>query len=154
MSFAVASTRFLIDTNVLVRSAKRDDALHQTALRAVTLLLPTAPLFLVPQNLFEFWAVATRPIEARGLGMTPRGARIELEKLKVAFQLLPDRTDMFAQWERIVTDYGVRGLPSHDARLVAAMKAHSLTHLLTFNASHFKRYEAGENIVVVAPAGL
>jgi hypothetical protein len=32
------------------------------------------------------------------------------------------------------------GKPAHDARLVAAMERHGLTHLLTFNLVDFQRY--------------
>jgi hypothetical protein len=36
----------------------------------------------------------------------------------------------------------------HDARLVASTLAHGVTHLLTFNATDFRRYPG---IVVVPP---
>jgi hypothetical protein len=36
----------------------------------------------------------------------------------------------------------------HDARLVAVMRVHSLTHILTFNTTDFIRYPA---ITVVHP---
>jgi predicted nucleic acid-binding protein len=42
------------------------------------------------------------------------------------------------------------GKASHDARLVAAMKVHGITHVLTFNVDDFKRYE----ISVLHPAAL
>ncbi|GAA6616251.1 hypothetical protein [Scytonema sp. NUACC26] len=40
------------------------------------------------------------------------------------------------------------GNPSHDARLVAAMIAHNLTNLLTFNTSDFRRFS---EITAIAP---
>jgi len=43
------------------------------------------------------------------------------------------------------------GKPSHDARLVAAMLAHGVTHILTFNDTDFRRY-AG--ITPVVPAAI
>jgi hypothetical protein len=43
----------------------------------------------------------------------------------------------------------VTGKSGHDARLVAAMVVHGLTHLLTFNTSHFARYSG---ITVLDPA--
>ncbi len=36
--------------------------------------------------------------------------------------------------------YGIRGVNVHDARLVAAMLVHGLTHILTFNITDFARY--------------
>jgi hypothetical protein len=41
------------------------------------------------------------------------------------------------------------GKNAHDARFVAAMMAHGLTHLLTFNPQDFRRYSG---ITVVTPA--
>lgn len=35
---------------------------------------------------------------------------------------------------------GVSGMRVHDARLVAAMLAHGLTHILTFNVKDCQRY--------------
>jgi predicted nucleic acid-binding protein len=53
-------------------------------------------------------------------------------------------TQMLAQitnrTPRLVVAYGVKGVNVHDARLVAAMLVHGLTHILTFNISDFARY--------------
>jgi hypothetical protein len=43
-------------------------------------------------------------------------------------------------WRDLVTANQVKGKTAHDARLVAAMLWHQLTHRLTFNASDFKRF--------------
>lgn len=47
--------------------------------------------------------------------------------------------------------FAVSGVQVHDARLVAAMQAHNITHILTFNTSDFTRY-ASLGIVPVDPA--
>ena len=41
------------------------------------------------------------------------------------------------------------GKNAHDARFVAAMSVHGLSHLLTFNSQDFRQYPA---ITAVAPA--
>ncbi|MEX0641079.1 MAG: hypothetical protein WD468_00180 [Pirellulales bacterium] len=38
----------------------------------------------------------------------------------------------------------VKGKPAHDARLVAAMTRHSITHILTFNVDDFRRFSGIE----------
>jgi predicted nucleic acid-binding protein len=53
---------------------------------------------------------------------------------------LPDTPDIFSEWERLVETYEVSGRQAHDARLVAAMHVHDVTHLLTFNTDDFKRF--------------
>jgi len=97
-------------------------------------------LCIIPQNLIEFWAVATRPLANNGLGLTIDEAARETKKLKKLFKLRADAPAIFAEWERLVIRHRVAGKPTHDARLVAAMVAHSLTHILTFNTDDFKRF--------------
>ena len=50
-------------------------------------------------------------------------------------------------------DYEVLGVQVHDARLVAAMIAHNVTHILTFNVTDFARY-TDEGIEAVNPAAV
>ena len=62
----------LIDTNVLLRSLYPDHPHHSGAENALTVLrLRGETLCVAPQNLIEFWAVATRSRDDNGLGMTP-----------------------------------------------------------------------------------
>jgi predicted nucleic acid-binding protein len=108
-------------------------------------------LHVIAQNLIEFWAVATRPIAYNGLGLTIVQAEQELTKLKALFNILPDTPDILPEWESLVSQHKVIGKQAHDARLVAAMKVHNLTHLLTFNDSDFKRFT---EITVVNPQNI
>jgi predicted nucleic acid-binding protein len=108
--------------------------------RAVNILLAREDeLFVIAQNLIEFWAVATRPIANNGLGPTVARANQELIKLKALFAILPDTARILPEWEQLVVKYQVLGKQVYDALLVAAMRVHNLTHLLTFNTADFKR---------------
>jgi hypothetical protein len=61
----------LLDTNVLLRHAKATDPDHPVVTAAVTALLGQGEtLCIVPQNLYEFWVVATRPLASNGLGLS------------------------------------------------------------------------------------
>jgi predicted nucleic acid-binding protein len=143
---------YLVDTNVLLRLAQRTHSMHVDARRALAGLRKQGEeLCIIPQNLIEFWAAATRPLAENGLGLTVDEAAREIKKLKRLFKLLFDLPVIFAEWENLVIQYRVAGKPTHDARLVAAMKAHNLTHILTFNISDFKRF-AG--ITVVDPTSV
>ncbi len=54
--------RILCDTNVLVRSVKQDDPDHDVAVQSlITLRSANREIILVPQCLYEFYSVATRP---------------------------------------------------------------------------------------------
>jgi predicted nucleic acid-binding protein len=70
----------LIDTNVLLRIAKRDDPLFPEASRAIDLLLASqTPLFYTYQNIAEMWNVMTRPVENNGFGLAIDRAVAEVE---------------------------------------------------------------------------
>jgi hypothetical protein len=97
-------------------------------------------LLIVPPNLYEFWVVATRPVAANGLGFTASQADAELARLEALFPLLPETPAICTEWRRLVVASGILGKNAHDARLVAAMLAHGLTHLLTFNVADFIRF--------------
>jgi len=59
---------YLVDTNILLRLVQENNPLHPDALKAVVLLKKEGEvLCIIPQNLIEFWAVATRPINNNGL---------------------------------------------------------------------------------------
>lgn len=141
-----------VDTNILLRSIDVGHASQPVAHEAMILLRQSGEsLSVFSQNLIEFWAVATRPIANNGLGLSTTQAEIELIKLKALFMLLPDASDIFSEWERIVLQYKVSGKQAHDARLVAAMIVHDVTHLLTFNTADFKRFAT---ITAVSPQSI
>jgi predicted nucleic acid-binding protein len=86
--------------------------------------------------------VATRPATSEnGLGMTTEAAMRELAVLIELFPLLPEPTSIFDEWQRLVTNYQVSGKNTHDAHLVAAMRAHGIDRILTFNVQDFARYK-------------
>lgn len=140
---------WLVDTNVLLRLAQPSHEMYGDASRSLATIANRGDhVRIVPQNLFEFWVVATRPIPSNGLGISPRDASGELLKFKRLFMLLPDSAEIFSRWEQLVIKYDVSGKQAHDTRLVAAMLVHNLTHLLTFNDRNFKRFT---EITVVNP---
>ncbi len=67
------------------------------------------------------------------------------------FVVLPDTADILPEWEQLVVEHEVLGKQVYDARLVAAMRVHKLTHLLTFNTADFKRFT---NITAVNPQSI
>lgn len=143
---------FAVDTNVLLRSIDDRHAAQPVAQNALLALRDhgeTVSIF--PQNLVEFWAVATRPSANNGLGWNVDRAEIELANLKYLFPVLADTEAILSEWERLVIHYRVIRKQSHDARLVAAMIAHKVTSLLTFNNDDFKRYS---EITVVNPQNI
>jgi predicted nucleic acid-binding protein len=130
----------LLDTNILLRLVQPHHPNAPVAARALRALRAgNEALHIAQQNIVEFWAVATRPIAANGLGYTTEQAAAEVSALKRLFALLPE-LPLQEEWERLVTHYRVSGKSAHDARLVAAMTVHGIESILTFNAQDFLRY--------------
>ena len=124
--------------------------MHGTALAAVKKLFADSyDLCLLPQNVIEFWNVATRPSDRNGLGCTTAQADADVAVLESVFTILPDSPAIYPEWRRLVVAHSVAGKQVHDTRLVAAMNVHKITHLLTFNADDFTRFPG---IVIIDPA--
>lgn len=132
---------YLVDTNVLLRSIDLNHPMNPDAVQAISTLRSRGEqLHIVPQNLIEFWNVYTRPTDRNGLGRSVAETQAEVNRLKSLFPLLLDTEAIYQEWERLVVAYGIKGVNVHDARLVAAMLVHGLTHILTFNINDFARY--------------
>ena len=142
--------KFLVDTNIIIRTIEIESDLSQQVTEAIEYLLRKEhQLYIVPQNLIEFWNVYTRPKSKNSFGYSPDEANQEIQYLKTFFDLIPDTEEIYDQWERLVNDYKVSGVQVHDARLVATMKVHQLSHILTYNSKDFNRY--AKEIVVLHP---
>jgi predicted nucleic acid-binding protein len=133
--------KLLIDTNVLLRASQPASDQFENCVRAVE-HAPAAGFTacLVPQVIYEYWAVATRPAEHNGLGFDSVQASLEIRKLSEMLSLLRDERGIFERWQSLVKSYAVQGKCTHDARLVAAMERHRIEHLLTLNPKDFNRY--------------
>lgn len=132
---------YLIDTNVLLRLVKSNDPEFPLVRKAVhELKARRERLCYVPQNIVEFWNVCTRPQARNGYGLSPSETDERIQRVERAFFLLPDNDLIQPEWRRLVLAHGVCGAQVYDARLVAAMHVHGVTHLLTLNVRDFSRY--------------
>lgn len=139
----------LVDTNILLRLARRSDPQHSLLYAAVAKLASEgATLHYTHQNIAELWNVMTRPVARNGFGLTVAEAEREVRVIEAGMSLLPENEDVYREWRKIVVQFAVSGVQVHDARLVAAMLVHGVRHILTLNAADFDRYDA---ITVVEP---
>ncbi|QQS32746.1 MAG: type II toxin-antitoxin system VapC family toxin [Acidobacteriota bacterium] len=142
--------RVLVDTNILVRILEPSNRLHSAAVESLAKLRNDGDLlYIVPQNLVEFWAIATRPLEANGLGLDTSTAKVQIDMIKLHFPLLNENETLYDKWEELVVAHQVKGKATHDARIVAAMLANSLDTILTFNVADFHRYASA--ITIISP---
>ena len=103
------------------------------------------------QVIIEFWVVATRPIEVNGLGWTIEQTGSTIDQLLDRFSFLEESPQIFPNWLNLVTTNRIIGKRTHDARIIAAMLANEVTHLLTFNPSDFVGISS---ITIIHPQGL
>jgi predicted nucleic acid-binding protein len=133
---------YLADTNLLLRLADPASQQHAIASNALARLLGQGDeVYLTPQNFIEFWAVATRPVEANGFGWTSERTAKEVADLQARFPLLLDSPEIFTRWLELVKQLPIHGKRVHDARLVAVSQAHAMEHLITFNVSDFAAFK-------------
>jgi predicted nucleic acid-binding protein len=139
----------LIDTNILVRlvdpktAAERQSAID----RLEGLRRAGQRLCITPQSIAEFWAVATRPLPANGLGLSVAEAQAATAGIEERFELLCcDEAVLHPVWRRLVVEHAAAGRAAFDVRLVAVMQVHSVAAILTFDAG-FARY----GVTVFAP---
>ncbi len=140
----------LADTNIVIRRVVPGDPQYPTISAALTLLDQQGEtVYITAQNLVEFQALASRPVTANGWGMTTAQASAEARKIEAIFPLLPETPAIYPLWRNLIDTYNVIGRQVYDARLVAVMLAHGISHILTLDPTGFRRYAA--IITVVEP---
>ena len=144
--------KYLFDTNILLRLSDRISANYALARDATYILIEQGhKCCLTSQIIIEFWVVATRPTEVNGLGWTAERTKNQINQFLTRFTVLEETPEIFTLWFQLVTDYNIKGKRTHDIRLLAVMKAHSITHLLTFNPDDFVPLP---NIIILQPQDL
>ncbi len=133
--------KVLLDTSAIIRFCQTADPNHHLVLDAVARLSELGHhACIVPQVVYELWSVATRPITANGLGWTTDDAKKEVDRLEKLFGFLKDERSVYAYWIELVTNFSIGGRNCHDARLVAAMDRHAISHILTLDKNDFTRF--------------
>jgi predicted nucleic acid-binding protein len=139
--------RVLLDTNILLRISDPAHPHHQPAVRSLKALAVAGGTFTISsQNVYEFLAVATRPLQDRGLGMNQTTADRELRKLIGSLHMVYDSVDVVMELRRLMIVHGISGKSIHDARLAATMNVYGIADILTFNVKDFVRF-AGINVL-------
>jgi predicted nucleic acid-binding protein len=144
----------LLDTNILVRISEADHPRHGECLDLMRRSAEgdlQSDLCICAQNLIEYWAVATRPLFANGLGLSTAVAATDILQFQGILRHLSEPSDIVGLWFDLVRRYDVRGRQVHDTRLVALMLSYGINHIVTLNPDDFSRYT---EITCLAPAGV
>jgi predicted nucleic acid-binding protein len=133
--------RVLLDSNILVRLSRRDDAQFQIATQSIEAIRRDGhSICLIPQSLRQFWVVATRPREANGLGLGLSEAKELRTSFQQLFPTISDTAEVHVHWLRLTEEPGALGKKAHDVGYVAAMLAHGIESILTFDEGDFTRF--------------
>jgi predicted nucleic acid-binding protein len=140
----------LVDTGVLLRAFDRSSPVQKSIFRAFRKHWNQGNLFVTShQNIAEFWNVATRPASARGgFGLSVDETLKRVQTIEKLGMVLPFTNACYLEWRQLLVAHSIIGVSVHDARIVATMKSHGISHLLTLNDADFQRYSG---ITVLTP---
>ena len=128
-----------LDTNILL--AATDESRHHHLL-ASRLLSASGSLgcrcALSGQIIREYLVVATRSVEANGLGLDAADALANVEQLSSRLEFCDETESVSTRLRSLVRSYNWTGKRVHDANVVATMKAHGITRLVTENPADFQ----------------
>ncbi|MGC3969499.1 MAG: PIN domain-containing protein [Pirellulales bacterium] len=142
--------QYLVDTGVWLCAFDGADDRYE-AIREAFRRLNAAhhSLVLARQNVAEFWNVSTRTNLARGgYGKPPEIVFRRLAWIERHATIVPDPPAAYQQWKLLLHQFGIIGVASHDARLVATMACLGIRRILTLNGKDFVRYRT---LTVVTP---
>ena len=135
---AMVGEILFVDTNVLLTAT---DVLRPSHLQAKRIFSKASQqgfhLALSGQILREYLAVATRPVEANGLGLTVPDAVANVEQFLGFANLFEETEEVALRLRELAKELDVRGPRIHDANIVATMLIHRIPVLVTQNSSDF-----------------
>ena len=138
-----------VDTNVLLTATDESRPHHRMAQR---LLSESAAnglrLAASGQILREYLVVATRPVDANGLGLGVPAVAANVEEFLRHLHLHDETAEGARRLRRLTVRHGVRGKRLHDANIVAAMSAHRIAANLTQNRGDFVRFEGIRSVAI------
>ena len=119
-----------MDANALLRFFQRSDSSHFAVREAVRRMRASGDdICILPQNVTEYWNVATRPASAHGgFGLTLQEADRQVQIMERIFHLLPDTFAIYTEWRRLVI------------QIAACLRVHGVARLLMLNTKDFARY--------------
>ena len=135
---AMVGEILFVDTNVLLTAT---DVLRPSHLEAQRIFSKANQqgfhLALSGQILREYLAVATRPVEANGLGLTVPDAVENVEQFLEFANLFEETEEVALRLRELAKNLDVRGPRLHDANIVATMLVHRIPVLVTQNSKDF-----------------
>jgi predicted nucleic acid-binding protein len=151
MATSVAD-RAVLDTNILLAATDESREDHEDAIAAINVWPASGVvLYTSGQILREYLAVATRPVDHNGLGMTQPDAIANVRALRARLNLLSEDVKVSGRLLELLDTIECRGKQVHDANVVATMLVHGIDTVVTLNVDDFARF--GHQVRVVGLRG-
>jgi len=143
--------RVVLDTNVLLAATDEGRREHARSLFALEKwpALGTA-VYISGQILREYLAVATRPVERNGLGLSRVDAVANAAAMRERLHLLDENRHVADRLADLVAQVDCSGKQIHDANVVATALVHGVEAIATANTADFDRYRHLVTIIDVA----
>jgi predicted nucleic acid-binding protein len=146
--------RAMLDTNVLLAATDESRAQHDQALGVVNDWPGRGTtLYTSGQVMREYLAVATRPAEKNGLGMTLADALANVRAFRARTSLLAEDGKVADRLLTLLDDVACDGKQIHDANVVATMMVHGIDTIVTINLVDFARFERQVRLVGLETTG-
>ncbi|PZS03333.1 MAG: hypothetical protein DLM56_09570 [Pseudonocardiales bacterium] len=144
--------RAVLDTNILLGATDESREDHEDAIAAINVWPASGVvLYTSGQILREYLAVATRPVDHNGLGMTQPDAVANVRALRARLNLLSEDVKVSERLLELLDTIECRGKQVHDANVVATMLVHGIDTVVTLNVDDFARF--GHQVRVVGLRG-
>jgi predicted nucleic acid-binding protein len=138
---AAIPDRVMLDTNVLLAATDEGRAEHHDALTVVNdWAARRTDLCTSGQILREYLAVATRPDDKNGLGLSLPDALKNVRAIRQRTTLLAEDAKVADRLTGLLADVECRGKQVHDANLIATMLAYGIGSVVTMNVQDFARF--------------
>ena len=139
-----------VDTNVLLTATDVSRPHHESARRLIAESAGRGlHLALNGQVLREYLAVATRPVEANGLGLATDDAVANTMAFLRHTAMYEENASTASRLRQLAMDHQLRGKRIHDANIAATMTVNGIRSLVTDNLKDFAAFP-GINALTVA----
>lgn len=142
--------RTLPDANILVYSSLPDSPFHVAAVARLDEATAAGEMWTSRQVLREYLSVMTRPGTADPMPAVVDVVANVAEFLR-RFRIAEDGPAVTTELLALLTTISCQGKQVHDANIVATMRAHALTHVLTHNLKDFNRFAGLITVVPLVP---
>ena len=148
MTPTVGDVLFL-DTNVLLTATDSSRPEHRGAVRLFNEAGGRGLHLAVSGQVFrEYLVVATRPLDANGLGMNVGDAIANVDEFLRRTHSYDENEEVARRLRQLALTYDVHGKRLHDANIVATMAAHGIRTLVTQNVADFAPFDEIETMTV------